>query len=74
MPIRHVYTGCAQELDHAVNVLTNDNLELACTVIEKTATDKAVREMDERLIPAFTVHHPFSSPPLCQSCVCTSPS
>lgn len=57
-----------------MNVLTNDNLELACTVIEKTATDKAVREMDERLIPAFTVHHPFSSPPLCQSCVCTSPS
>lgn len=44
-----------QELDHAVNVLTNDNLELACTVIEKTATDKAIREIDDRLMPAYQV-------------------
>ncbi|KAK9916879.1 hypothetical protein WJX75_008268 [Coccomyxa subellipsoidea] len=50
-------TGAAaieeEELDHAVNVLTNDNLELACTVIEKTATDKAIREIDDRLMPAY---------------------
>jgi hypothetical protein len=49
-----------QELDHAVNVLTNDNLELACTVIEKTATDKAIREIDDRLMPAYQVPIPPS--------------
>ncbi len=34
-------------------VLTNDNLELGCTFIEKAATDKAIREIDERLLPAY---------------------
>jgi hypothetical protein len=34
-------------------VLTNDNLELGCTFIEKAATDKAICEIDERLLPAY---------------------
>ncbi len=61
-----------QELDHAVNLLTNDNLELACTVIEKTATDKAIREIDERLLPAYQVT-PLAITLLflfCDSCCC----
>ncbi len=56
-PLLHkVCLWCVQELDHAVTILINDNLELACAVIEKTATDKAVRDIDERLLPAYQVH------------------
>ncbi len=44
-----------QTLENAVEVLTQDNLELGCTVIEKTATDKALRDIDERLAPAYQV-------------------
>ena len=42
-------------LDNAVAVLTADNLELGCSVIEKTTADKAIREIDERLLPAYQV-------------------
>ncbi len=51
------FLWCVQELDHAVTILINDNLELACAVIEKTATDKAIREIDERLLPAYQVRY-----------------
>ena len=37
----------------------NDNLELGCTFIEKAATDKAIREIDERLLPAYQVRHRY---------------
>lgn len=60
---------CVQELDHAVTILINDNLELACAVIEKTATDKAVREIDERLLPAYQVH-PLLSQCRPSCCIC----
>ena len=36
-----------------LQIITQDNLELGCTIIEKAATDKAIREIDERLIGAF---------------------
>lgn len=29
--------------------MTNDNLEVACNIVEKAATDRAIREIDERL-------------------------
>jgi CCR4-NOT transcription complex subunit 1 len=51
---------CMQVLESAVEILAIDNLELACTVIEKTATDKAVRDIDERLAPAYQVCHIFA--------------
>ena len=38
-------------------ILTNDNLELACQVVEKTASDKAIREVDERLQMAYQVRN-----------------
>lgn len=38
-------------------ILSNDNLELACQVVEKTASDKAIREVDERLQMAYQVQH-----------------
>lgn len=34
-------------------VITGDNFELGCTIIEKSATDKAIRDINERLAPAF---------------------
>ena len=44
-----------QDVEKAVIILTNDNLELACQVVEKTASDKAIREVDERLQAAYQV-------------------
>ncbi|KAJ7514921.1 hypothetical protein O6H91_23G065800 [Diphasiastrum complanatum] len=36
-------------LDQAVQIVTNDNLDLGCAVIEKAATEKALRDLDETL-------------------------
>ena len=36
-----------------MQLITSDNFELGCTIIEKSATDKAVRDINERLVPAF---------------------
>lgn len=46
-----------------LQVLMNDNLELGCTFIEKAATDKAIREIDERLLPAYQVGRRCSTRP-----------
>lgn len=40
-------------LEQAVQVATGDNLELGCALIEKAATEKAVRDIDEALAPAY---------------------
>ena len=42
-------------MEKAVIILTNDNLELACQVVENTASDKAIRAVDERLQAAYQV-------------------
>lgn len=42
-------------LDNAVNTVTADNLDLGCRMIEKAAHDKAVRDIDDRLAPGYTV-------------------
>lgn len=34
-------------------IIANDNLELACSVVEKVAMDKAVVEVDDSLAPAY---------------------
>lgn len=52
----------AQDVDKAVTILTNDNLELACQVVEKTASEKAIREVDERLQMAYQVGLPCIGP------------
>ena len=36
-----------------LQTITNDNFELGCTIIERSATDKAIRDINERLAPAF---------------------
>ncbi|KAK9824056.1 hypothetical protein WJX72_007392 [[Myrmecia] bisecta] len=46
-------TADANVLEQVVQVVTNDNLDLGCGIIEKAATDKAIREIDERLLAAY---------------------
>jgi CCR4-NOT transcription complex subunit 1 len=40
-------------LEQCVAISATDNLELGCMLIEKAATEKAVRDMDEALAPAL---------------------
>ena len=36
-------------VDHAASVISEENTELACAFIQKTAVEKALPEMDKRL-------------------------
>ena len=40
-------------LEQVVNVVVGDNLDLGCTVIERAATDKAIRDVDKLLQSAY---------------------
>jgi len=40
-------------VEQAVQVCSSENLELGCMLIEKAATEKALRDIDEALAPAF---------------------
>ena len=40
-------------IDECVENCSNDNLELGCTLIEKAATEKAVRDMEDAIAPAI---------------------
>jgi len=42
-------------IESAVQLIASDNLDLACALIEKAATDRAVREADEQLTGAITM-------------------
>ena len=48
-----IYQGATQQqkdmMEHAAHVLAQDNVELACAFIQKTAVEKAIPEMDKRL-------------------------
>jgi CCR4-NOT transcription complex subunit 1 len=39
--------------DHILQTVINDNLDLACSILEKTAAEKSIAEIDEILGPAF---------------------
>lgn len=41
-------------LDQCIQICSQDNLELGCMLIEKAATEKAVRDMDDALAPALS--------------------
>ena len=45
----------AQLMEQVVQVCSSDNLDLGCTLIEKAATEKAVRDVEEALAPAFAI-------------------
>lgn len=40
-------------LDQTILTVITDNLDLGCTIIEKASTDKAIKEVDERLLPYY---------------------
>ncbi|CAD7696161.1 unnamed protein product [Ostreobium quekettii] len=40
-------------LEQTINIVINDNLDLGCTIIERASTDKAIKEVDERLLPFY---------------------
>jgi len=42
-------------VEQVVQFVSADNLELGCSIIEKTATDKAVRDIDDALKPALAM-------------------
>ena len=42
-------------LDQCVAICSTENLELGCMLIEKAATEKAVRDMDEALAPSLSI-------------------
>ena len=42
-------------LDQCVAICSTENLELGCMLIEKAATEKAARDMDEALGPALSI-------------------
>ena len=42
-------------IEAACSTISNDNLELGCTLIEKAAAERAIREIDEALASAYTI-------------------
>jgi CCR4-NOT transcription complex subunit 1 len=46
-------------VEHAISVLCADNLDLACAVIEKAATDRAVREIDDALSSSLALRRKY---------------
>lgn len=43
------------ELNELATQIANDNTELACAYIQKTAIEKAIPEIEKRLVPDFEV-------------------
>jgi CCR4-NOT transcription complex subunit 1 len=46
-------------------LLTQDNVDIACQVIEKVAMDRAVIEIDEALAQAYDIRHRHLEVSLC---------
>jgi len=44
-----------QLMEQVVQVCSSENLDLCCTLIEKAAKEKAVRDVEESLAPAFAI-------------------
>lgn len=47
------FSGNDQHEQHAVQTCAAENLDLGCMLIEKAATEKAIRDIDEALAPAL---------------------
>merc|ERR1712185_261590 len=45
----------SQLIEQVAQVCSTDNLDLCCTLIEKAAKEKAVRDVEESLAPAFAI-------------------
>jgi hypothetical protein len=46
-----------QLVEHACGQVSTDNLELGCTIIEKAASDRAIREIDDALAPVIALRN-----------------
>lgn len=53
MCAHHTTVYCLQSV-LCLQMIATDNLDLGCTIFEKAATEKAIREIDERLIQQYT--------------------
>ncbi|GJY56836.1 CCR4-NOT transcription complex subunit 1 [Tanacetum coccineum] len=42
-------------LEHAIQLVTNDNLDLGCALIEQAATEKAMQTIDNKLAPQLAI-------------------
>ena len=42
-------------LEQTMSIVSQDNLDLGCNIIEKAATDKAIRDIDDRLLQVYQV-------------------
>lgn len=40
-------------IEQAANIIANDNMELACAFVQKTAVEKAILEIDKRLLSEY---------------------
>lgn len=40
-------------IEQAANIISSDNMELACTFVQKTAVEKAIPEIDKRLMSEY---------------------
>lgn len=49
----HTPESLLPQLENTILVISSENLDLACTLIEKAATEKAVRDTDHQLAQAF---------------------
>lgn len=50
-------------VEHAISVLCSDNLDLACAIIEKAATDRAIREIDDALTQSYALRRKYRERP-----------
>jgi len=48
------FSGGDQHEQHAIQTCAAENLDLGCMLIEKAATEKAIRDVDDSLIPALS--------------------
>lgn len=46
-------------IDQACTMCANDNLELACAFVQKTATEKAVIEVDKYLKSVRSIYYAY---------------
>ena len=60
--MRAVFTASVPELneqrwqplvEHCINQVVSENLDLGCSLVERAATEKAVRDIDEAMLPAL---------------------
>ena len=60
--------------DQVVLLLVQDNIELACRVIEKAAMDRAVADVDENFAPSYELRRRHRQVSIMLRPVCSHPA